>query len=101
MKIVAMISVEFDISQKFVLGRPIDNKSALVQIMAWPGTGDSPLSEKTKALFTDACMRYWHPMRDSNIPVAIQRIHYITMNENYVNVLISLYNISSSYRIWS
>ena len=33
------------ISLKFVLNGPIDNKSALVQIMAWHQPGDKPLSE--------------------------------------------------------
>ena len=33
------------ISIKFVLQRPIDNKSTLVQVMAWHQTGDKPLPE--------------------------------------------------------
>ena len=33
------------ISLKFVPKGPIDNKSALVQVMAWRRSGDKPLSE--------------------------------------------------------
>ena len=35
---------------------PIDNKSALVQIMAWRWTGDKPVSEPMMAYFTYAYM---------------------------------------------
>ena len=42
------------ISQKFVPRDPIDNKSALVQEMAWCQTGDKPLPEPMLAQFTDA-----------------------------------------------
>ena len=38
-------SMWIQISQKFVPKGPIDNKSALVQIMAWRRTGDKPLPE--------------------------------------------------------
>ena len=33
------------ISRKFVPKGPIDNKSSLVQVIAWPWTGDKPLPE--------------------------------------------------------
>ena len=33
------------ISQKLVPRSPIDNKSALVQVMAWRRTGDKPLPD--------------------------------------------------------
>ena len=33
---------------------PIENKSALVQAIAWCRTGDKPLSEPVLNLFTDA-----------------------------------------------
>ena len=46
------------ISLKFVPKGPIDNKSALVQVMAWRRTGDKPLSEPMLNQFTDAYMRY-------------------------------------------
>ena len=43
---------------KFVPRSPMDNKPALVQIMAWHRTGDKPLPEPTLNWFTDASM--WH-----------------------------------------
>ena len=41
------------ISLKFVHKGPIDNKSALVQVMAWRRTGDKPLPQPMLTLFTD------------------------------------------------
>ena len=46
------------ISLKFAPWRPIDNKAALVQVMAWHRTGDKPLSEPMLTRLTDAHM--WH-----------------------------------------
>ena len=46
------ISLEFDPRS------PIDNKTALVQVMAWRRTGDKPLSEPMLAQFTDVYMRH-------------------------------------------
>ena len=46
------------ISLKFVPGSPIDNKTAVVQIMAWRRPGDKPLSEPMLNQFTDAYMRH-------------------------------------------
>ena len=43
---------------KFVLRSPIDNKPAMVQVMAWRRTGDKPLPELTLAQFTDAYMQH-------------------------------------------
>ena len=37
---------------------PIDNKQALVQVMAWRRTGDKPLPEALVACFTEAYMRH-------------------------------------------
>ena len=37
---------------------PIDNKSVLVQVMAWRRTGDKPLPEPMLDEFTDAYMRH-------------------------------------------
>ena len=45
-------------SLKFLPKGPIDNKLALVQVMAWHRTGDKPLPEPMLAQFTDAYM--WH-----------------------------------------
>ena len=46
------------ISLKFVPRGPINNKPALVQVMAWCRTGAKPLSEPMKTQFTDAYI--WH-----------------------------------------
>ena len=42
------------ISLKFVPKGPIDNKAALVQVMAWHLKGDKPLSEPMLTQFTEA-----------------------------------------------
>ena len=42
----------------FVPNDPIDNNSALVQVMAWRRPGDKPWSEPMMVHFTGACMRY-------------------------------------------
>ena len=46
------------ISLKFVPRSPIDNKPALVQVMAWRRTGDKPLPELMLTQFTNAYMRH-------------------------------------------
>ena len=46
------------ISLKFVSRSPIDNKPALVQVVACRRTGDMPLPELMLTQFTDAYM--WH-----------------------------------------
>ena len=46
------------ISLKFVPRSPIDNKSTLVQVMAWRRTGDKPLPEPMLTQLADAYMRY-------------------------------------------
>ena len=48
----------FQISLKLVPRSPIDNKPALVQVMAWCRTGDKPLPEPMLTQFTDAYK--WH-----------------------------------------
>ena len=50
------IPIQF--SLKFVPRSPIDNKPALVQVMAWCRTGDKPLSEPMLTQFTDTYMRH-------------------------------------------
>ena len=47
-----------EISLKVVAMSPIDNKPALVQVMAWRRTGDKPLSEPMLIHFTDAYMQH-------------------------------------------
>ena len=46
------------ISLKFVPRSPINNKPALVQVMAWRRTGDKPLPEPMLAQFPDVYMWY-------------------------------------------
>ena len=50
--------ISIRISLKFVTKGPIDNKWALVQVMAWRRIGDTPLPESMLIRFTDAYM--WH-----------------------------------------
>ena len=45
-------------SLNFVPEGPIDNKSSLVQIMAWHRTGDKPLPEPMMTQFNDTYMRH-------------------------------------------
>ena len=51
-------SSAFKVSLKFIPNGPIDNKSALVQVMAWRRTGDKPLPEPMLTQFTDTYMRH-------------------------------------------
>ena len=44
------------ISLKYVLRSPIDNKPALVQVMTWCQTGSKPLSEPILTQFAEAYM---------------------------------------------
>ena len=50
--------IPIQISLKFVSKSPIDNKPALVQVMAWRRTGDNPLPELMLTQFIDAYMRH-------------------------------------------
>ena len=50
--------ISIQISLKLVPKSPIDNKAALVQVMAWRRTGDKPLPEPTMTQITDAYMRH-------------------------------------------
>ena len=43
---------------KFVPRSPIDNKPALVQVMAWRRTGDKPIPEPMMIPFTDSYTRH-------------------------------------------
>ena len=50
--------IPIQIPLKFVLRIPIDNKPALVQVMGWRRTGDTPLPEPVLTQFTAAYMRH-------------------------------------------
>ena len=53
------IPISIQISLKFVHRGSIDNKPALVQVMAWHWTGDKPLPEPMMTQFTDAYRGWW------------------------------------------
>ena len=46
------------ISLKYVPRSPIDNKPAMVQVMAWRRTGGKPLPEPMMVQFIDAYLRH-------------------------------------------
>ena len=50
--------IPIQIPLKIVPMGPIDNKPALVQVMAWRQTGDKPLPEPVIAQFADAYKRH-------------------------------------------
>ena len=50
--------ISITISLKFIPKGPIDNKSALVQVVAWHRTGEKPLPESMLTQFTDAYIRH-------------------------------------------
>ena len=50
--------ISIRISLKFVPRRLVDNKPALVQVMAWRRTGDKPLHEPMLTKLADAYMRH-------------------------------------------
>ena len=52
------ICILIKISLKFLRKGSIDNKPALVEIMAWRQIDDKPLSEPMRIRFTDAYMRH-------------------------------------------
>ena len=53
-----MFCISIQISLKFVPKGTIDNKLALIQVMAWRQTGDKPFPEPMLTQFTDTYM--WH-----------------------------------------
>ena len=50
--------IPIQISLKYVPRSPFDNKSALVQVMAWCQTGNEPLPEPMMTQFIDAYTRH-------------------------------------------
>ena len=50
--------IPIPIPLKFVPRNPIDNKSALIQVMAWCRTGHNPLPDPVLAMFIDMNMLY-------------------------------------------
>ena len=56
------MKIPIQISLKFVSRSPIDNKPALVQVMAWRRTGDKPLPEPMMIQLIDVYMRHYAQM---------------------------------------
>ena len=52
------VRILIEISLKFVPNGPIENKSALVRVMAWRRTCNKPLPEPMLTQFIDAYMRH-------------------------------------------
>ena len=52
------LCIAIQIALTVVSKGPNDNKSALVQVMAWRRTDDMPLSEPMLTQFTDAYLRH-------------------------------------------
>ena len=52
------ICILIKISLKYIHKSLINNKSGLVQVMAWRRTGDKPLSETMMTQFADVYMRH-------------------------------------------
>ena len=50
--------IPIQISQKYVPRRPIENKPALVRVMAWRRTGDKPLPGPMMTQFIDTYIRH-------------------------------------------
>ena len=65
------------ISLKYVPRSPIDNKSALFQVMAWRRTGNKQLPEPMTTQFIDA---YWFLWRWGRMPAPLRRMK-ITINQ--------------------
>ena len=51
-------NIPIGISLKLVPRGPVNNKSALIQVMAWRRTGDKPLPEPVMTQFTDVYMHH-------------------------------------------
>ena len=56
------VRILIQISLKYVPRSPIDNKPALVQVMAWRRLGDKPLAGPVMTQFIDAYMRHYGEM---------------------------------------
>ena len=61
--------IAIQISLKLVPLGLIDNKPALVQVMAWHRTGDNPLTETTMTQFIGAYMRHSWEVSNSSVIV--------------------------------
>ena len=72
--------IQIQISLNLVPGSPIDNKQALVQVMAWCWTGDKPLSKPMLTQFTDVFMRHYSVgggVKEENF----KELHYLNIKK--------------------
>ena len=53
-----LVCILIQISLKYISKGPIDNRAALVKVMAWRQTCNKPLHEPMLSQFTDAYMRH-------------------------------------------
>ena len=84
------------ISMKFVPVSVIDNKSALVQVMAWGWTGDKPLSELIITKFNDTCTHHkashietetkWPPFRRRHFQVHFLECKLLNFKSNFTEI---------------
>ena len=79
------VRISMQISLKFVPYGPIDNKSALVQVMAWRRTGDKPLPEAMMTQFTDAyiCDTRGRWVNQIKPQKSTNSFNYITRENNF------------------
>ena len=72
---------------KFILKGPTDNKSALVQTMAWRQIGKTPLLESMLTQFTDAYIGHYVVTVDivNEIICIFIEIHCIWLNWGYIS----------------
>ena len=63
------VKILIQISLEFVPRGSNDNKSVLVQVMAWRRTGNKPLPEQMMTQFTDAYMQHLAPLLSNRISV--------------------------------
>ena len=64
--------IQIQFSLKYVPRIPIDNKPALVQLMAWRRIGNKPLSEPILIRFNDAYMRHYPLPRNAALICQLQ-----------------------------
>ena len=78
-KCILLKSIFTQIPLNFISEDPIDNKSALVQVMAWHQIGVKPLPEPMMTQFTDVYMHH-----QANDPITYYR-YYRVVDQASVN----------------
>ena len=94
--------IPIQISLKYVSRSPIDNKTALVRVVAWRRTGDKPLPGQMVTQFIDAYMPHnsgsflWHCLAIW-LPIAFSVTCVITIRSHYIIVMIFCIFITNSW----